>query len=222
MVEIGRIDVACEVSMMSSHTAMPREGHLDQLFNLFAYLKQHHNSRIVFDPTYPNVTWEDFPKRSWKDYYGEIREEVPDYCPKPVGKEFIIRAYVDADFVGYSLTRRSRTGFITMLNGAPIYWFTKKQSSCETSSFGSEFIAMKQCCKYLKSLRLKLRMMGIPVINPCFFYGDNQSVLWNTSVPDSVLRNKTSSVAYNYVREGVSMDFGAQHILRHQVTPRIF
>ena len=42
--------------------------------------------------------------------------------------------------------------------------------------------------------------------NPCFIYGDNQSVLWNTSVPESSLKKKSSSVAYHFVREGVSSD----------------
>ena len=49
-------------------------------------------------------------------------------------------------------------------------------------------------------------MMGIPVNNPCFIYGDNQSVLWNTSVPESMLKKKSSSVAYHFVREGASRD----------------
>ena len=49
-------------------------------------------------------------------------------------------------------------------------------------------------------------MMGIPVNNPCFVYGDNQSVLWNTSHPGSTLKKKSSGVAYHFVREGVSSD----------------
>ena len=65
---------------------------------------------------------------------------------------------------------------------------------------------MKQCCEYLKGLRYKLRMMGIPVNNPCFILGDNQSVLWNTTVPESTLKKKSSSVAYHFVREGASVD----------------
>jgi hypothetical protein len=60
---------------------------------------------------------------------------------------------------------------------------------------------MKQCCEYLRGLRYKLRMMGIPVINPCFVYGDNQSVLWNTSIPNSVIKKKSNSIAYHFVRE---------------------
>ena len=158
------------------------------------------------DPTYPDIDEEAFRRRDWTDFYGPMKEAIPNDAPEQLGEEFIIRAFVDADFAGDKVTRRSRTGFVIMLNSAPIYWFSKKQSACETSSFGSEFIAMKQCCEYLRGIRYKLRMMGIQVNNPCFIYGDNQSVLWNTSHPDSVLKKKTSSVAYHYVREGVSSD----------------
>ena len=89
---------------------------------------------------------------------------------------------------------------------APIYWYSKKQTGIETSTFGSEFIAMKQCCEYLRGLRYKLRMMGIPVDDPCYVYGDNQSVLSNTSIPESVLKKKSNSIAYHFVREGCAKD----------------
>ena len=64
--------------------------------------------------------------------------------PKPCGPSMTMRVFVDADHAGDLITRRSRTGFIVFLNGAPIYWSSKKQTSCETSTFGSEFVAMKQ------------------------------------------------------------------------------
>jgi hypothetical protein len=96
--------------------------------------------------------------------------------------------FVDADHTGDLLTRRSRTGFIVFLNGAPIYWSSKKQSSCETSTFGSQFVAMKQATEYILGLRYKLRMMGITVDEPAFVFGDNQSVLANTTAPGSTLK----------------------------------
>jgi len=47
-VELGRIDVPVDVSMMSSHVALPRgEGRLQQVLHIFAYLKHHHNSSLV-------------------------------------------------------------------------------------------------------------------------------------------------------------------------------
>ena len=120
----------------------------------------------------------------------------------PLGRELLIRAFVDADFAGDVVSRKSMTGFIVMSNMSPVYWMSKKQAYIETSSFGSEFCATKQCCEYLRGLRYKIRMMGIPVNNPCFIFGDNQSVLWNTTVPDSMLKKKSSSVAtISYVKE---------------------
>ena len=51
IVELGRVDITCEVSMMASCMALPREGHLKQLFHMFSYLKNKHNSEMVFDLT---------------------------------------------------------------------------------------------------------------------------------------------------------------------------
>ena len=48
--------------------------------------------------------------------------------------------------------------------------------------------------------------MGIPVNGPAYIHGDNQSVLANTSNPDSTLKKKSQSIAYHYVREGVARD----------------
>ena len=90
--------------------------------------------------------------------------------PEPCSLGFTMRAFVDSDHAGDTVTQRSRTGFIIFLNSAPIYWYSKKQGSVETSSFGYEFIAMKQCCEYVRGLRYKLRMMGIPVDLPTYFF----------------------------------------------------
>ena len=133
-------------------------------------------------------------------------EEVPGNMPQPRGMGFIIRAKVDADHAADTVSRRSRTGFIVYANSAPIHWMSKKQTSIESSSFGSEFVAMKQCCEYLRGLRYKLRMLGIPVTGPAFILGDNQSVLANTTVPESVLKKKSQSIAYHFVREGTARD----------------
>jgi len=53
--ELGRVDILFEVSIMSSHSAMPRIGHLQMLYRIFAYLKKHENSTIVFNPKMPDL-----------------------------------------------------------------------------------------------------------------------------------------------------------------------
>ena len=187
--------------------ASPREGHLNQLFHIFAYLKLKHNSELVLDPTILDIDDQEFPLEDWSHTpFGHAKETLPPNAPKPYGIGFIVRAFVDSDHAGDVITRRSRTGFIIFLNNSPIYWSSKKQGGIETSAFGSEFMAMKQCCEYLRGLRYKLRMMGIPVEGNCFVFGDNKSVLVNSSKPDSVLKKKSNSIAYNFVREGCAAD----------------
>ena len=49
-------------------------------------------------------------------------------------------------------------------------------------------------------------MMGIPVEGPTCIYGDNQSVLANTTIPDSTMKKKSQSIAYHFVCEGAARD----------------
>ena len=207
IVELGRADLVMEVSAMASMMALPRKGHLDAVFHMFAFLKARHNAVMVFDPSEPDIDESQFIKQDWSATpYGDCNEDIPGNIPPPRGIGFTMRGFVDSDHAGDSVTRRSRTGFLIMLNKSPIFWFSKKQTSVETSSFGSEFIAMKSCCEYVRGLRYKLRMMGIPVEGPTYIFGDNQSVLSNTSKPHSSLKKKSSSIAFHFTREGVAKD----------------
>ena len=73
-------------------------------------------------------------------------EDIPQDAPEALGFGFKMRAYVNSDHAGDSTTRRSKTSsFIVYLNNAPIYHTSKKQTIVDTTSFGSEFIAMKTC-----------------------------------------------------------------------------
>ena len=164
MVELGRVDICTEVSMMSSQLALPRVGHLDALMHMFAYLKTHQNSEMVFDPSEPAIEVDAFPREDWGlSIYGDAVEELPPQkswedggpadMPEPRGKGFRMVVYVDCDLGGDLVTRRSRTGFAVFLNSAPVYWMSKKQTGCEVSTFGSEFTAMKQALEYVQGLR---------------------------------------------------------------------
>ena len=107
------------------------------------------------------------------------------------------------EHAGDLVSRSSRTGFIVFLNNAPIHWFSKKQTIIETLSFSSEFLAMKQCCEYIQDLKYKLRMMDISIDEPSLF-GDNQSLLDNTSLPHSTLKKKSSSIVLYFIRGCIS------------------
>ena len=123
-----------------------------------------------------------------------------------MGKGFKIRVFVDSDHAGDQVTRRSRTGFLVYSNNSMIYWSSKKQTTVETSSFGSEFMAMKHATEYVRGLQYKLRSIGITVDEYAYIYGDNKSVLVNSGTPNLQLKKKFNSVDYHHVREGSALD----------------
>ena len=63
---------------------------------------------------------------------------------------------------------------------------------------------MKQCCEYLRGFRYKLQMMGIPCEGCAYISGDNQSILENTTIPDSTLKKKSQIIAYHFIRKGAT------------------
>ena len=118
MVELGRVDICLEVSMLSSHLALPRQGHLEQLYHIFSYLKRNHNSEMIFDPSNPVVDESLFARRDWTatEFGLKTEEELPTNMPQARGMGFVMRSFVDADHAGDSITRKSRTGFLVYLN----------------------------------------------------------------------------------------------------------
>ena len=49
-IEIGRVDIGHEVSVLSSYQAAPRDGHLQQILHIFAFLKKNPKLTLYFDP----------------------------------------------------------------------------------------------------------------------------------------------------------------------------
>ena len=125
IIKMGRINIATEVSLLASHVALPREGHLEAVFNMYAYLKHKHNSCLALDPTYARVHIGDFREVDWTDFDGEVREAIPDNAPEPQGKEVILWLFVESDHANDKLRRRSRMGFCIFINMGCVIWFTK-------------------------------------------------------------------------------------------------
>jgi hypothetical protein len=206
IVELGRVDIITEVSTLASFLANPRQGHLEAMLQVFAYLQNKHNARTIYDPSYPEIQWENFrDDYDWKRFYGDMKEPIPFDRPKPLGKEVDLRLYCDSDHGGDKRTRRSRTGFFIFLNNALIKGYSKRQPTVETSVFGAEFVSMKTGLETMRGIRYKLRMMGIPIAGPTLVYCDNMSVVHNTTKPESTLKKKSNEICYHFCRESITM-----------------
>ena len=74
----------------------------------------------------------------------------------------------------------------------------------ESSTFGSEFVALRTAAELIKGIRYKLKMFGVPIDGPARVMCDNQSIVKNGSFPESVLRKKHCSIAYHVVHENIA------------------
>ena len=113
---------------------------------------------------------------------------------------------MDADLAGELTTRRSQTGILVFGNMAPLIWYSKRQNTVESSTFGSEFVAMRILIEILEGLRYKLRMFGVPLDGPCNVFCDNQAVITSTMNAECTLKKKNLSIAYHKAREAVAAD----------------
>ena len=122
-IEIGRVDITMEVSLLSGYQALPRIGHLEQLLHIVAFLKKKPKLTLYFDPEEPIVDELSFNGESrerFLEHYREAVEEMPSNMPRPRGRPVKITAFVDASHAGDKRTRRSITGYIIFVNRAPI------------------------------------------------------------------------------------------------------
>ena len=203
-VELGRVDILLETSLMSTYLASPRVGQLEQLYHIFGYLKGASRRRLVFDPLHPNIDERRFTKYDWHDFYRDAREAIPEKMPPPRGNLMSTHCFVDANHAGDKLTRQSQTGILIFCNRAPIIWYSKRQNTVEASTFGSEFTAMKTAVEQIESLRYKLRMFGVPIEGPTNVFCDNEAAYKNASIPESTLKKKHHSIAYHRCREATA------------------
>jgi hypothetical protein len=203
-VELGRVDVLLEVALLSTYMAMPREGHLQQLYRIFGYFKIYPKRKIAFDFNNPQINERMFKKYDWYDFYRDAEEAIPTDLPTPRGNPMSTHCFVDASHGSDRATRRSQTGILIFCNKAPIAWHSKRQNTVEASTFGSEFQAMKNAVEMIEALRYKLRMFGVPLDNATNIFCDNEAVYKNTMMPESTLKKKHHSIAYRRCREAVA------------------
>ena len=212
MIEIGRIDIAFEVSLMSRYLASPRVGHLTQMLHMFQYLHCNQGLDLVYDSTKINLRESTILPQQRADHKAkELRALYPDavdYIPpnmlEALGTSVQINAFVDADLAGETTTRCSQTGILIYMNMAPIIWISKRQSAVESSTFGSNFVAMCTLVETLIGLQYKLRIFGVPLDGPCNAFCDNEPITNASMSANATLKPKHISISYHQASEAVA------------------
>ena len=81
--KLGRVDILLETAIQSTYMALRRKGHLEQVYHVFGYLKNHSKRRLFFDPRNPEIDERAFSTYEWYDFYRDAKEQVPVDMPPP-------------------------------------------------------------------------------------------------------------------------------------------
>ena len=206
-ISLGRFDIATAVMSMSSFRALPRRGHLNRLKRICGYLVKMKSGTLRFQVHEPDYSDLPVKQYDWSSVYGEVSELLPDDVPEPLGKSVTLTHYVDANLFHNALMGRSVTGILHMLSATPLDWYSKKQATVETATYGSEFVAARICVEQIIDLRNTLRHLGVPIKDQSYMFGDNESVVNSSSIPHHKLHKRHTALSFHRVREAVASKF---------------
>ena len=88
-----------------------------------------------------------------------------------------LQGYTDSDWAGCPTTRRSTTGYFTMIGSSPISWKSKKQPTVACSSAEAEYRALAKCTAEIQWLHYLLRDLDCPQQGPIKIYCDNKAAI---------------------------------------------
>ena len=188
LVTLGRFDIHAQVATMSRFRAAPRQGYMDRLKRIYSYAIRTKDYAIRFRTDPPDYSF--LPDRDFDWTYsinGNVQEILPDNMSEPLGKAVITTTIMDANLNHCLATGKSLTGCLHFVNKTPVDWYSKKEATVETTTYGSEFVAAQTATEQIMDIRQTLRYLGAPIGTKSFLFGDNRSVVTSATVLHSTL-----------------------------------
>jgi hypothetical protein len=170
-----RPDISYAVSMCASYMHNPGRAHWEAVKQILAYVKDTQSRGII---------------------YG--RSESSDEMKNTV------YVYVDADHAGDLDNRKSRTGYVTMMNGGAVSWKTRLQDRVSISSTEAEYYAASEGFGEAKWFRMFMAELKLNQVQPTVILEDNQSCINLAENPVYQYRTKQIDIRHHQLREGVS------------------
>ena len=115
------------------------------------------------------------------------------------------QGYTDSDWAGNIADRKSTSGHIFLLQGAPISWRSKRQTSIALSNAEAEYIAASEAAKEALYLRLTLNTFFLmeKQIQTVILKEDNESCILIGSNPELHQRTKHIDMRYHFLRDHI-------------------
>lgn len=112
-----------------------------------------------------------------------------------------LEAYSDSDFAADEETRRSMSGYVTILSNGAVSWAAQRQTGVSLSTTEAEYIAASTATREIVWMRRLLSDIAHPCVRATRLFIDNQSTIRLIKNPEFHKRTKHVEVQYHYVRE---------------------
>ena len=212
LISLGRFDIAVHVMSLSRFRAQPRKGHLDRAKRIVGYLLFLPDCAIRFRTGEPDFSSLKDQEYDWtRSVYSGACEQIPHDIPKPLGKHVQTTHYVDANLHHDLATGKAVTAALHFLNQTPIDAYTKRQSTVETATYGSEFVAARTAVDQIIDICTTLRYLGVPIRDKSYMFGDNRSVVTSSTIPNSTISKRHHLAPYHRVREATAAKYISFH-----------
>lgn len=113
----------------------------------------------------------------------------------------ILDSFVDADWAGDSIDRKSTSGYIVRLFGNVIFWKSKKQGSVTKSSTFAEYVALSEAVSEIKFMKDILEDFNEYMESPIKIFEDNSGALSIAKYGNFTKNSKFIEVHYHFVNE---------------------
>ena len=171
-----RPDISYAVNKLSQHMQAPTMRDAKGCDRIFRYLSGTKNLGLLF---------------------GRQRLAAPDAAVS-------VSTYADADWASDRTDRKSITGWISMINGDPVSWSSKKQKVVSQSTCEAELYAQAAGINEAKWQCDLLSEIGLKVSSAPVIYGDNQSTQALSKNGIKSERTKHVAIKYAYIHDEVS------------------
>ena len=168
-----RPDISYELSRCAQFCENPGQQHWTRVKRILRYLQGTKERKLVYELSLSST---------------------PSF--QPIG-------YSDSDWAGCPDSRRSTTGFIFTLAGAPITWSSKQQKTVALSSTEAEYMSAADSVKDAKWVRQLLQDLGYECHTPLPIMVDNQGAIHLSKNPGHHHRTKHIDIKYHFIRQEV-------------------
>ena len=111
------------------------------------------------------------------------------------------------------LSGKAVTSVCTLYKKTFVDWYCKQQSTSETATYGTEFLSGRKYCEMIIDHRAYLQYLGKPVGEMDYVWGDNESMINSSTIPESKLNKRHNILLFHYVRSMISQGYiNLQHL----------